>query len=58
VAGGTVGALFRGVVFYGLLLREGMVWEMPRDAKAISLYYAVFCIDSILHPLDAIDHWT
>lgn len=64
-----VGAFFRGGVFYRLLSRThsfgvlaaaargGMVWEKPRGARVISLYYAVFCIDSILHPLDAINHW-
>jgi hypothetical protein len=67
----VVGALFCGGVFYGPLsgtlvfdvlaaARGGVVskgWEKLRDAKAISIYYAVRCVDSILHPLDAIDHW-
>ena len=69
--GGMVGALFCGGVFYGPLsgtlvfgvlaaaARGGMVskgWEKLRDAEAISIYYAVRRVDSILHLLDAIDH--
>lgn len=54
----------RGTLVFGVLAaaaRGGVVskgWEKLRDAKTISIYYAVRCVDSILHPLDAIDHWT